>query len=581
MSAAETPEPNSAPPTRVDRGEAPPTTLDDSAAPPTLLDGAAPPTTLDGAGGGHTYVNLPSPLLEDYETLGDMASGGEGDLLLARHRPTGEKRVVKIYRGDRRRDERALEILSAADPAHVVVIHESGQHGGRWWEVMEYCEHGSLVDLIAREERLLPTERIEEIIAEVAAALTHLHELKIPHRDLKPANIMVRSLEPELDLVLADFGLARVLDLSKEMHSRLIISAAYASPQASSSGAISPPMDWWSLGVIVAELAQGRNPFQQENGEWLSDRVIMDWISSRPIDLSGIEDERIANLCCGLTLRDDRRGHRWGAEQVSAWLRGENPEVAAEAEAPSAPRAAASPFPFIDPQSGRTRPFTDPAELAHALAQEWEEACELLSGAASHRAEQRALRNFLRSLELTEAEQILAEQEDVEERLVRLLVELDPAIAPTFRGYSIDRDGLLALARSEGEGPASALAAIFSERVLLDYSRSAGHADLAELDAAWHEELAIFERALDGAHSEDGKQVIADRREREAATTAARAQILAALLDADTRRQVLESAADAAADEGARRQGWFDAMADGADPGAVAGTPPEKYEKGE
>lgn len=581
MTDTDPPAPGSTPPTRLD-SEAPPTSLDgSSAAPPTSLDGAAPPTTVDGAEEGHTYVNLPGPLLEDYEALSDMASGGEGDLLLARHRPSGEKRVVKIYRGDRRRDERALEILSAADPAHVVVIHESGQHGGRWWEVMEYCEHGSLVDLIAREGHLLPTKRIEEIVAEVAAALTHLHELKIPHRDLKPANIMVRSLEPEFDLVLADFGLARVLDLSKEMHSRLIISAAYASPQASSSGAISPPMDWWSLGVIVAELAQGRNPFQQENGEWLSDRVIIDWISSRPIDLSGVQDQRIANLCRGLTLRDDRRTHRWGAEQVSAWLSGEDPEVATEAEAPASPRAAASPFPFIDPQSGRTRPFTDPAELAHALAQKWDEACELLSGAASHRAEQRALRNFLRSLELTEAEQILAEQEDVEERLVRLLVELDPMIAPTFRGYSIDRDGLLALARSEGEGPTSALAAIFSERVLLDYSRSAGYTDLAELDAAWHEELATFERVLDAARTEDGKQVIAERREREAATTTAQAQILVALLDADSRSQVLERAADAAADEGARRQGWFDAMADGADPGPVAGAPPEKYEKGE
>lgn len=560
MSSAESFEPGAVPPTRVDRGEAPPTSLDGSGAPPTSLDGSAPPTALERAGEGHTYVNLPEPLLEDYEVLGDMASGGEGDLLLARHRPSGEKRVVKIYRGDRRRDERALEILSAADPAHVVVIHESGQYGGRSWEVMEYCEHGSLVDLIAREGPRLSSDRVEEIVAEVAAALTHLHELKIPHRDLKPANIMVRTLEPELDLVLADFGLARVLDLSKEMHSRLIISAAYASPQASSSGAISPAMDWWSLGVIVAELAQGRNPFRLENGEWLSDRVIMDWISSRPIDLSGIEDERIANLCRGLTRRDDRRGYRWGAEQVSAWLDGENPEVAPESESRAPSRTAASPFPFLDPDSGRTRPFTDPAELARALAQEWDEACELLSGAASHRAEQRALRNFLRSLELTGAEQILAEQEDVEERLVRLLIELDPLIAPTFRGYSIDRDGLLSLARSEGEGPASALAAIFSERVLLDYSRSARYADLAELDAAWHEELAAFEGTLDEARTEDGKQVIAAQREREAATATARAQVLAALLDDGTHRKVLERAAEAAADESARRQGWFDAM---------------------
>ncbi len=576
---------------RIDGTDSPPTSLDDGAKgpPPTSLDDGAkgaPPTSLDGTqpaeADGETYVRLPPPLREDYEAIRDMASGGEGDLLLTHHRPTGETRVVKIYRGERGRDERALELLSEADRDHVVVIHDSGQHGGRWWEVMEYCEHGSLVDLIAREGPGLSQERVARVIEEVAGALSHVHELKIPHRDLKPANIMVRSVEPELDLVLADFGLARVLDLSKEMHSRLIISAAYASPQATSSGAISPAMDWWSLGVIVAELAQGRNPFQQENGAWLSDRVIMDWISSRPIDLSGIEDERLRDLCRGLTLRDDRRGYRWGGKEVRAWLAGEDPDVAVEAEAtPGSVRKAASPFPFKDAASGRTRPFTDPAELATALAHEWDDACELLSGAAAQRAEQRALRNFLRSLDLTQAEQILAEQEDVEERLVRLLVELDPAIAPTFRGYSIDREGLLALARSDREGPTSALAAIFSERVLLDYSRSAGHSDLAELDAAWHEELATFERALDGARMEDGKQVIADRREREAATSSARAQILTALLDADTRRQVLERAADAAADEGPRRQAWFDAMADGADPGAAAGAPPAKYEKDE
>ena len=572
MAGQETPDQTPSP-TRLDQ-EVPPTTLDGGSGgpvppPPTSLDGAGAssdpqPTTLDesGAAEGGTYVNLPQPLLEDYEALSDMASGGEGDLLLVRHRASGELRVVKIYRGDRRRDERALELLSKADPAHAVVIYDSGQHGGRWWEVMEYCEHGSLTDLIAREGPKLSPERIEQIIREVASALVHVHELKIPHRDLKPANIMIRTLDPDLDLVLADFGLARVLDLSKEMHSRLIISAAYASPQATSSGAISPAMDWWSLGIIVAEIAQGRNPFQQENGEWLADRVIMDWISSRPVDLSGIEDERLANLCHGLTLRDDRHGHRWGAEEVMAWLEGENPDVAAEAEVSTPSRSAASPFPFKDPASGRTRPFTDPAELASALAQDWDAACELLSGSASSRAEQRALRNFLRSLDLAGAEQVLAEQDDVEERLVRLLVELDPQIPPTFRGYSVDRDGLLALARSDGEATKGALATIFSERILLNYARSAGHESLAELDAAWHEEMAAFEQTIDAARSEDGEPILADERERAAASEAARGQVLAGLIDKAEGERLLAEGPEIATDRRPRREQWFKNLAD-------------------
>lgn len=541
------------PPTRIDEAAPPPTNLDVAGAPPTSLDSS--PSTEDG----DTYVRLPQPLREQYVALRDMASGGEGDLLLVRHKPSDELRVVKIYRSNRQRDERALELLSKADRDHVVVIHESGQHSGRWWEVMEYCQHGSLVDLMSREGPQLSTERIEEIVAEVTSALIHVHELKIPHRDLKPANVMVRSIEPELDLVLVDFGLARVLDLSKEMHSRLVISAAYASPQATSSGAISAAMDWWSLGIIVAELAQGRNPFQLESGEWLSDRMIMDWISSRPIDLTGIEDERLRNLCRGLTLRDDREGHRWGAAEVKAWLAGENPDVAAEPDATSG-RAAASPFPFMDPDSGRTRPFTDPVELASALAREWDEACTLLSGAASHRTEQRALRNFLRSLDLDDAEQVLAEQDAVEERLVRLLIELDPQIPPTFRGYSIDREGLLALARSEGEAAREALATIYSERILLNYSRCSGHEDLAALDATWHEELAAFEDVIEAARNEEGEAILSDSRERAAATEVAQGQILVALLDAEHRKRVLELATEAAADESAKRQDWFAAL---------------------
>ncbi len=561
----ESPVPGAAPPTRLE-AEVPPTALEGSEAPPTSIEGgppAVPPTSLDAALGGEEpdsddfHVHLPRPLREEYEPLREMGSGGEADLLLARHRESGGQRVVKIYRGDRHRDETALEILSNADRDHVVAIEDSGQFRNRWWEVMEYCEEGSLADLIAREGPHIPPARIEEVVREVAAALEHLHALNIPHRDLKPGNILIRSLDP-LDLVLADFGLARVIAATKEMHSR-VISAGYVSPQAV-NGAVSPAMDWWALGLIVAEMAQGRSPFQREDGEWFPEVTILDWIASRPIELSGVEDQRLRRLCEGLTRRDDRRGWRWGAEEVNAWLAGEEPEVVAEAE--TARAVSTSPFPFLDPATERTQPFTDPVELATAMVLAWEEALAVLSGSAERRADQRALRNFLRSLDLSEAEQILAEQDDAEERLTRLLVQLDPQIAPTFRGYSIDRKGLLELAESSGEGAASALRAIFSERVLLNYSRSRGYEDLAELDAAWHEAVRHFEATLNRAEAGAGQDVL-DGPARAAATSEGVRHILAALIDEDARERVRAAAADAVADPVTRRQGWFAAIARG------------------
>ncbi len=183
----------------------PDTELDSTeSAPPTSLDGdvaGAPPTSLDGdqPPGGDTYLQLPRPLRPDYEALKDMASGGEGDLLLVRHRESGERRVVKIYRGERRRDEQALEVLSGALEQHVVKVYKSGRTDGRSWEVMEYCEQGSLADLIEGEGPRFSSEQIVAVVAEVAAALEHMHELHIPHRDLKPGNILIRTREP-LDL---------------------------------------------------------------------------------------------------------------------------------------------------------------------------------------------------------------------------------------------------------------------------------------------------------------------------------------------------------------------------------------------
>src|SRR5207244_3850235 len=91
-----------------------------------------------------------------------------------------------------------------------------------------------------------------------------------------------------------------------------------------------------------------------------------------------------------------------------------------------------------------------------------------------------------------DAVQILAEQSDVEYRLSQLLVELDPGISPSFRGYAVDRDGLLGLARAEGDAASDALETLFSERILLNYSRNSEHAYLAALDALWHEEMARY-----------------------------------------------------------------------------------------
>lgn len=51
-----------------------------------------------------------------------------------------------------------------------------------------------------------------QIVRIVTDAVKYLHDQGIVHRDLKPENILFKSKAEDADLMLADFGLSKVLE---------------------------------------------------------------------------------------------------------------------------------------------------------------------------------------------------------------------------------------------------------------------------------------------------------------------------------------------------------------------------------
>ena len=67
---------------------------------------------------------------------------------------------------------------------------------------MEYCDAGSLADLIDDDVFLKPLQGgklqrdfdfIVRTLLDIARAMSYLHQVGIVHRDLKPKNILFRS----------------------------------------------------------------------------------------------------------------------------------------------------------------------------------------------------------------------------------------------------------------------------------------------------------------------------------------------------------------------------------------------------
>ncbi|KAI0081493.1 kinase-like protein, partial [Panus rudis PR-1116 ss-1] len=77
--------------------------------------------------------------------------------------------------------------------------------------------------------------------------------LKIIHRDLKPENIFV---SPDGHLKVADFGLARMLDLG-DGPGEVVGTHGYIPPETITWGPATRAIDIWSLGIILLELHMG------------------------------------------------------------------------------------------------------------------------------------------------------------------------------------------------------------------------------------------------------------------------------------------------------------------------------------
>ncbi|MDB4942380.1 MAG: Adenylate cyclase [Labilithrix sp.] len=146
---------------------------------------------------------------------------------------------------------------------HVVKVLGLGvTHSGAPCIIYEKLEGETLAAYIDRMGTLSVAET-NEIVKQVARALSRVHALGIVHRDVKPDNIFITTQEDGHCLVkLLDFGVAETLKPASAPRD-LVGTPEYMAPEILfGSAALDGRVDLYSLGVVAFECLVGRCPFR-------------------------------------------------------------------------------------------------------------------------------------------------------------------------------------------------------------------------------------------------------------------------------------------------------------------------------
>jgi len=124
---------------------------------------------------------------------------------------------------------------------------------------------GELFDRICRKGSYYESDAVE-LIRSTLSAVAYLHENGIVHRDLKPENLLFRTPDENSDLLIADFGLSRIVDEEK-FHALTTTcgTPGYMAPEIFKKTGHGKPVDIWAIGVITYFLLCGYTPFDRDS----------------------------------------------------------------------------------------------------------------------------------------------------------------------------------------------------------------------------------------------------------------------------------------------------------------------------
>lgn len=218
----------------------------------------------------------------------EIKEGGMGAVYRIKHRATGGLAAIKVMRPSfavtRKAAElfrREIQLASTLNHLNVVRVYGSGYAQGVLFLVMEYCEGGSVFDLMGERGGRLDFETAVDFTVQALAGLEYLHHASLErvelaggsrteahglvHRDLKPQNLLLVGRGGSSAVKVSDFGLSKAFDLAG-WSGVTITGDAWGTPEFISREQLAnykyaePKVDVWSAAACLYNMITGTYP---------------------------------------------------------------------------------------------------------------------------------------------------------------------------------------------------------------------------------------------------------------------------------------------------------------------------------
>jgi len=219
---------------------------------------------LSGEYQDETFQELERKFEENYEIIepnNPLGEGTYGKVYKARSQRTGHLCAMKKMKLDAEEEGvpstaiREIALLKELSHENVVKLLDVFCSTNKLVLVFEYVEN-DLKKYMRSLGRQLDPRTIKNFSYQLLRGIEFCHMNRILHRDLKPQNLLISNRD--LCLKIADFGLARAYSVPVPKYTHEVVTVWYRAPEILLGSVLySIPVDLWSVGCVIGEMATG------------------------------------------------------------------------------------------------------------------------------------------------------------------------------------------------------------------------------------------------------------------------------------------------------------------------------------